>query len=208
MCCREEAEIPHFSVLIEFSFPPRTWICQGVDQINQWKVCWFCWLGRHWIISFISICFGFQRIVLFSFQLYLLPCSLTTPLLPFCVTFWPGWTHCDFPLSPVPSYLLRLFMLRLLVLGPSWWSFSGRIIFFNIAYAEEARGQEAAGRFLWHVQQLRWVLPSHVRNKEGRPGWLEKKGVEGLGEVEIWFAEIQGYFLLGWTILFGSEWEV
>lgn len=36
---------------------PRTWVCQGIDQVNQWKVCWVYWLGRHWVISFISICY-------------------------------------------------------------------------------------------------------------------------------------------------------
>lgn len=36
--------------------------------------------------------------------------------------------------------------------------------FLNCCHFEEARRQEAAGRLLWHVQQLCRVLPCHVRS--------------------------------------------
>lgn len=116
-------------------FSSRTWICKRVDQVHQWKICWVCWLGRHWIISCIYISpwvlINFPYLYWDSISL----CSLGWPVTwdPPASVFWvlrlictrmPGCLGCrepfSFHLPPVVSLFLSLLSLFYAVFWLGW----------------------------------------------------------------------------------------
>lgn len=124
MCCREEAEIPRFSVLIEFSFPPGPGSAKElIKSINEKFAGSAGWEGTESYLLFQYV-LGFRELFSFRSNSTCFPAFSPPHSFPFVLNFDQDELIVTFPFLrepiQVPSYLLRVFMLRLLVLGPFW----------------------------------------------------------------------------------------